>query len=53
VHLGKGDFMFDNLVFFMAGLVFGWNVFPQPLWVKAMYDFVVYKIKSWAAPKNG
>jgi|GEM_PF-1809542 len=44
--------MFDNLVCFLAGLVVGWNVLPQPLWVKALYDLVVNKIKSWAAPKS-
>jgi hypothetical protein len=45
--------MFDNLVCFLVGLVVGWNILPQPAWVKALYDLVVAKIKSWAAPKNG
>jgi hypothetical protein len=44
--------MLDNLVFFLVGLVFGWNVLPQPAWVKALYDLVVAKIKGWAAPKS-
>ena len=44
--------MFDNLVFFLVCLVVGWNIFPQPAWVKALYDLIVSKIKSWASPKN-
>jgi len=44
--------MLDNLLFFLGGLVVGWNILPQPLWAKALYDFVVSKIKSWAAPKS-
>jgi hypothetical protein len=44
--------MLDNLVFFLVGLVVGWNVLPQPAWVKALQDLVVAKIKSWAAPKS-
>lgn len=44
--------MLDNLVFFLVGLIVGWNVLPQPAWVKALYDLVVSKIKSWAAPKS-
>lgn len=44
--------MFDNLVFFLVGLVVGWNILPQPAWVKALYDLIVSKIKSWASPKN-
>lgn len=44
--------MFDNLVFFLAGLVVGWNILPQPAWVKALYDLVVFKIKSWMTPKS-
>jgi hypothetical protein len=45
--------MFDNLVFFLAGLLVGWNILPQPAWVKAVYDLAVYKIRSWITPKSG
>ena len=44
--------MFDNLLFFLVGLIVGWNILPQPAWVKALYDLIVFKIRSWAAPKN-
>jgi hypothetical protein len=44
--------MLDNLLFFLVGLVVGWNVLPQPAWVKATYDLLVSKIKSWSAPKS-
>jgi hypothetical protein len=44
--------MLNNLMCFLAGLLVGWNILPQPLWVKAFYDLVVTKIKSWAAPKS-
>jgi hypothetical protein len=44
--------MFDNLLFFLAGLIVGWNIFPQPSWAKALYDLIVFKIRSWSAPKN-
>lgn len=45
--------MLDNLLTFLIGLIIGWNVLPQPAWVKALYDLFVSKIKSWIAPKNG
>jgi hypothetical protein len=44
--------MLDNLVFFLVGLVVGWNVLPQPAWVKALYDLVITKIKGWATNKS-
>jgi hypothetical protein len=44
--------MLDNAFWFAVGLVVGWNVLPQPAWVKALYDLVVYKIKSWTMPKS-
>lgn len=43
--------MLDNLVFFLIGLMIGWNVIPQPAWIKALYDLGVSKIKSWMTPK--
>jgi hypothetical protein len=30
--------MFELLVGFAAGLVVGWNVLPQPVWVRNLYD---------------
>ena len=30
--------MIEAILFFGAGLVVGWNVLPQPAWVKALYD---------------
>jgi len=29
-----------------AGLLVGWNVLPQPVWVKDMYDKAVAYVKS-------
>ena len=39
--------MLDYLIVFGAGLVVGWNLLPQPAWIKAIYDRVV----SWATGK--
>jgi len=39
--------MLDYLVVFGAGLIVGWNLLPQPAWVKAIYDRVV----AWATSK--
>jgi len=41
--------MLNNLIFFAIGLIVGWNIFPQPTWVKSFYDLIVSKIKNWAA----
>lgn len=30
--------MFELLVGFTAGLVVGWNVLPQPVWVQNLYN---------------
>ena len=30
--------MLDALLVFAAGLLVGWNVLPQPKWVKALWD---------------
>jgi hypothetical protein len=29
--------MFEVIVGFVAGLVVGWNFFPQPAWVKSLW----------------
>jgi len=34
--------MMDWILFFVVGLIVGWNLLPQPLWVKNIYD----KIKA-------
>lgn len=44
--------MFDKLLFFGIGLIIGWNVLPQPTWVKSVYDSVLAKIKSLLTPKS-
>lgn len=38
--------MFDNLLFFLGGLIIGWNVLPQPQWVKIIYDFFLKKLSD-------
>lgn len=43
--------LLDKILFFCAGLIVGWNVLPQPAWVKRLYDSAVTKIKSWVTPK--
>jgi hypothetical protein len=30
----------STTVAFLAGLVVGWNLLPQPAWIKALYDKV-------------
>lgn len=30
--------MLDTIIVFGAGLLVGWNVLPQPTWVKSLYD---------------
>jgi hypothetical protein len=44
--------MLNNIVCFLAGLIIGWNVLPQPAWVKALYDLFVSKIKGWVSSKS-
>jgi hypothetical protein len=34
------------IVCFVIGLLIGWNVFPQPLWVKAIWEKVAAKFKN-------
>lgn len=40
----------SSVVVFCAGLIVGWNVFPQPAWVKNLYSQVSTFIR--AAVKN-
>jgi hypothetical protein len=39
--------MMEAMFWFGCGLMVGWNLLPQPTWVKVMYDLAVAKIKSW------
>lgn len=39
--------MFDILFWFCAGLLVGWNVLPQPVWVKSLCTKAVDTVKSW------
>jgi hypothetical protein len=32
------------MFWFVAGLLVGWNVLPQPAWIKTLVDRVVAKI---------
>jgi hypothetical protein len=38
--------MSDNLFWIAVGLLIGWNVLPQPGWVKALYDKLLTKLKT-------
>lgn len=37
----------EMLISFGAGLVVGWNLLPQPVWVKGMYDKVATFVKGF------
>lgn len=37
--------MLEYLVVFGAGLIVGWNLLPQPAWVKEIYD----RVASWVS----
>lgn len=39
--------MFEILFWFSVGLLVGWNVLPQPTWVKSLYTGAVDTVKSW------
>ena len=30
--------MIDLIIAFVAGLLVGWNIFPQPSWVRSLYE---------------
>ena len=38
--------MVAYVLVFAAGLVVGWNVLPQPVWAKELYDKIVAKFKK-------
>lgn len=35
--------MMDWILFFVVGLVVGWNLLPQPLFIKKLYDKISVK----------
>lgn len=40
----RKDYMFYEILFFCAGLIVGWNLMPQPTWVKIIYDKIMSKL---------
>lgn len=44
--------MMEAIFWFGCGLVVGWNLLPQPMWVKVLYDYIVQKIKNILFNKN-
>ena len=36
--------MFEILLGFVAGLVVGWNLLPQPTWVRRLYEKAASKV---------
>jgi hypothetical protein len=36
--------MLDEMFWFATGLIVGWNLLPQPTWVKTIYDKVISKL---------
>jgi hypothetical protein len=39
-------YLLESAIFFGIGLLIGWNLLPQPEWVKNLWDKVVAKIKN-------
>lgn len=39
-------YLLESVILFGVGLVVGWNLLPQPLWVKNLYDKVAAKFKK-------
>lgn len=38
--------MLDTLFWIAVGMVIGWNLLPQPMWVKVLWERTVAKFKS-------
>jgi len=38
--------MLESLFLIAVGVVIGWNVLPQPVWVKALWDKYMEKFKK-------
>jgi hypothetical protein len=36
--------MLSEIFWFVSGLIVGWNLLPQPAWVKAIYDKIISKL---------
>jgi len=41
------DELFSTLIIFGFGLAIGWNVLPQPEWVRRLYVWVAERVKDW------
>jgi hypothetical protein len=41
--------MLESILFFIGGLLVGWNLLPQPEWAKNLYDKIRAKIKNLSA----
>ncbi len=41
-----GVTMMEAMFWFGCGLIVGWNLLPQPMWVKMIYDMIAAKIMS-------
>lgn len=39
-------YVFEATLVFGIGLIVGWNLLPQPTWVKNLYDKVLAKFKK-------
>lgn len=39
----------DFIVGIIVGLIVGWNLLPQPAWVRAAYQWAYRKLQGWAA----
>ena len=40
------------VLMFLAGLVVGWNVLPQPVWAENLYFTVKNTIRRWLESKT-
>jgi hypothetical protein len=39
-------YILESFIFLGIGLVIGWNLLPQPTWVKNLYDKVLQDLKN-------
>jgi hypothetical protein len=39
-------YVLEGSLFFASGLIIGWNLLPQPIWVKNLYDKILAKFKK-------
>lgn len=38
--------MIEAMFWFGCGLIVGWNLLPQPMWVKMLYELAANNIKN-------